>query len=125
MRAIYILGLREAPKLVSTSAIAHELGVSQPSVTSMVKRLASLRLVRHVPYRGVRLTALGERRAKELTRHHRLLELFLVEQLGFSVETVHEEADRLEHALSETVEESIAVALGNPTSDPHGDPIPS
>ncbi len=123
LRAIFKLQAAEAP--VSTSAIAGVMNVSHPSATAMVKRLAARDLVRHAPYRGVRLTERGRALALELTRHHRLLELFLVERLGVSPDAAHAEADRLEHALSETLEERIAASLGDPCSDPHGDPIPS
>ena len=90
----------------------------------MVKKLAALGLAEHVPYRGVDLTPAGEKVALEVVRHHRLLELYLAETLGIAVESVHAEADRLEHALSEELEARIDSALGYPTHDPHGDPIP-
>ena len=124
LRAIFKLTDARTP--TTTSALAAALGVSHPSVTSMVKKLHALQLVAHTPYRGVRLTKQGRGRALalELTRHHRLLELYLVERLGVPKEDVHEEADRLEHALSETVEGLIATSLGDPVCDPHGDPIP-
>ena len=122
LRAIYKLEERGAA--VTTSAIAAAMGVSAPSATSMVKKLDAHRLIEHAPYRGVRLTERGRDLALELTRHHRLLELFLVERLGLPTADAHAEADRLEHALSETVERHIAEVLGDPTSDPHGDPIP-
>src|SRR5918992_5036888 len=109
---------------VSTSAIADRLGVAQPSVTSMLKKLAALGLAEHEPYRGVVLTDKGERVALEVIRHHRLLEQYLAETLGLSIDAVHEEADRLEHALSEELEARIDESLGYPTHDPHGDPIP-
>ena len=122
LRAIF--KLEEAGASVTTSAIAGAMAVSAPSATSMVKKLDALRLIEHAPYRGVRLTDHGRAVALELTRHHRLLELFLVERLGLPAEDAHDEADRLEHALSETVERHIAESLGDPISDPHGDPIP-
>ena len=109
---------------VSTSALAHEQGVSQASASAMVKKLAVLGLAEHAPYRGVVLTAAGERVAIEVIRHHRLLELYLAETLGLHVDDVHAEADRLEHVLSEELESRIDRALGFPTHDPHGDPIP-
>src|SRR5204863_1760989 len=90
----------------------------------MVKKLAALQLVDHEPYRGVRLTDAGERVALEVIRHHRLLELYLAETLGVHVDDVHDEADRLEHVISEELEARIDRALGFPTHDPHGDPIP-
>ena len=109
---------------VTTNAVARRMGVSAPSVTSMLKKLAALGLVVHEPYHGATLTAAGERIAVEIVRHHRLLELYLMQTLGMSIENVHAEADRLEHALSEELEARIDAALGFPTHDPHGDPIP-
>jgi DtxR family Mn-dependent transcriptional regulator len=91
----------------------------------MLKKLATLGLVEHEPYRGARLTPSGERAAIEMIRHHRLLEQYLVTTLGLSIDAVHAEADRLEHALSEELEAAIDASLGFPTHDPHGDPIPS
>jgi DtxR family Mn-dependent transcriptional regulator len=90
----------------------------------MVKKLAALELAVHKPYRGITLTQDGEKVALEVIRHHRLLELYLAETLGVDVNEVHGEAERLEHALSEELEERIDKALGFPTHDPHGDPIP-
>jgi DtxR family Mn-dependent transcriptional regulator len=90
----------------------------------MCKRLGELGLVDHVPYKGVELTPDGERVALEVIRHHRLLELYLARTLGLHVDAVHDEADRLEHVISEELEERIDRALGFPTHDPHGDPIP-
>ena len=109
---------------VSTSALARQQRVSDASASAMVKKLAALGLVEHAPYRGVTLTADGEQVAIEIIRHHRLLELYLAETLGIEVENVHDEADRLEHVLSEELEARIDRALGFPTHDPHGDPIP-
>jgi DtxR family Mn-dependent transcriptional regulator len=91
----------------------------------MVKKLAALELVEHTPYRGVGLTAAGEQVAVEVIRHHRLLELYLAETLGLDVKDVHDEADKLEHVISEELEARIDRALGFPTHDPHGDPIPN
>ena len=108
----------------TTSAIAERMGVSAPSATGMIKRLASLSLVEHERYRGVVLTRAGEKKAIELIRHHRLLEQYLAQALGLPIDAVHAEADRLEHALSEEVEARIDASLGYPTHDPHGDPIP-
>jgi DtxR family transcriptional regulator, Mn-dependent transcriptional regulator len=122
--------LREIYKLqtenehVRTSTLARRMGVAPPSATAMMKRLASDGLVEHQLYRGVRLTRSGERVALELLRHHRLLELYLARTLELGLDAVHAEADRLEHALSETLEDLIDKALGSPTQDPHGDPIP-
>lgn len=116
--------LRTDSGKVTTTALAKRLRVSPASVSAMVKKLAALGLVDHVPYRGVELTRAGERVAVEVIRHHRLLELYLAETLGLHVDDVHAEADRLEHALSEELEQRIDKALGYPTHDPHGDPIP-
>jgi len=119
-----IYKLRLEGKRATTSAIAERLGVRPPSVTAMVKRLSALGLAEHAPYRGVELTPAGERVALEIIRHHRLLELYLAQALGLSLDEVHSEADRLEHALSEELEARIDRSLGYPTHDPHGDPIP-
>jgi DtxR family Mn-dependent transcriptional regulator len=110
---------------VTTSAIAERMGVSPPSATAMVKRLAGLGLVEHERYRGAVLTDRGARLALEVIRHHRLLEQYLAATLGLSLDAVHAEADLLEHALSEEVEARIDALLGYPTHDPHGDPIPT
>jgi DtxR family transcriptional regulator, Mn-dependent transcriptional regulator len=110
---------------VSTNDLAALLDVKPGSVSGMLRKLSSLGLVEHQPYRGVRLTEKGRRVALEVIRHHRLLELFLVENLGMTEDEVHAEAEVLEHALSEELEELIARKLGDPTVDPHGDPIPS
>lgn len=91
----------------------------------MLKKLAELHLVEYVPYQGAALTPAGERIALEVIRHHRLIELYLMEAMGFSWDQVHAEADRLEHAISEEFEDRIAHLLGHPTTDPHGDPIPT
>jgi DtxR family Mn-dependent transcriptional regulator len=101
------------------------MGVAAASATGMVKKLAGLKLARHSPYQGVILTKAGEKMALEVIRHHRLLELYLAEALGYSWDKVHEEAERLEHVISEEFEEKIFEALGRPTRDPHGDPIPT
>jgi DtxR family transcriptional regulator, Mn-dependent transcriptional regulator len=100
------------------------MGVSAPSATGMLKKLSALGLVEHVPYRGAELTKAGERAALELVRHHRLLEQYLAETLGLSIDAVHAEAHRLEHRLSEDVEARIDASLGFPSHDPHGHPIP-
>jgi DtxR family transcriptional regulator, Mn-dependent transcriptional regulator len=110
---------------VSVTALAREQKVSPASASAMVKKLAALELVEHAPYRGVRLTAAGEKVAVEVIRHHRLLELYLADTLGLHVDAVHDEADRLEHVLSDELEAKIDSALGYPTHDPHGDPIPN
>jgi DtxR family transcriptional regulator, Mn-dependent transcriptional regulator len=123
-KAIYALQARhEQP--VATTALAERLGVTPASASGMVKRLDELGLVEHQPYRGVTLTESGRRLALEVMRHHRLLELYLVETLGVPWDRVHAEAEVLEHVLSEELEELISQKLGNPTHDPHGDPIPT
>jgi DtxR family Mn-dependent transcriptional regulator len=109
---------------VTIGAIAKDQSVSAASASSMVKKLAALELLEHEPYRGAKLTDAGERVALEVIRHHRLLELYLAETLGVDVDDVHDEADRLEHVISEELEARIDSALGFPTHDPHGDPIP-
>src|SRR5947207_7518845 len=101
------------------------MGVTPASASAMVKRLDGLGLVTHVPYRGVQLTESGTKVALEILRHHRLLELYLAETLGVPWDRVHDEAEVLEHVLSEELEELIAAKLGDPTHDPHGDPIPT
>jgi DtxR family transcriptional regulator, Mn-dependent transcriptional regulator len=124
VKAIYSLQHgREEP--VSTSALAERLGVTAGSATGMVKKLARMELVRHVPYRGFILTALGRRLALEVIRHHRLLELYLAEAFDMPWDQIHAEAEALEHVLSEELEELIAAKLGDPKIDPHGDPIPT
>ncbi|WP_243095511.1 manganese-dependent transcriptional regulator MntR [Thermus thalpophilus] len=123
LKHLLLLEEKEAP--VSTQALAERLGVRPPSVTEMLKKLAALGLVAYHPYRGARLTEAGRRVALEVLRHHRLLEAYLHQALGFGWEEVHEEAERLEHVISETLEEKIAELLGHPPFDPHGDPIPT
>lgn len=123
-KAIWSLG-RRSRKAVATSAIAERLDVAPASASAMVKRLESLGLAQREPYHGVRLTPAGERVALEVLRHHRLLELYLAEALGMPWDRVHEEAEVLEHAISSELSELIAAKLGNPTHDPHGDPIPT
>jgi len=122
LRQIFVLG--QGGERVSTTALARSQGVSPASASAMVKKLAALGLAEHAPYRGVSLTPAGERVAVEVTRHHRLLELYLARTLGIDVDHVHDEADRLEHVISEELEARIDQALGYPTHDPHGDPIP-
>ena len=122
LRELYKLGQDDTR--VSVTALARAQHVSPASASAMVKKLAALQLVEHAPYRGISLTPAGERVALEVIRHHRLLELYLAETLGVAVEEVHDEADRLEHAISEELEARIDRALGFPTHDPHGDPIP-
>jgi DtxR family Mn-dependent transcriptional regulator len=123
-KAIYALESRGS-EAVSTNALAERLGVTPASASGMIKRLCELGLVEHRPYRGVSLTEQGRRVALEVMRHHRLLELYLVQDLGVPWDQVHKEAEVLEHVLSEELEELIAAKLGDPTHDPHGDPIPT
>ena len=120
-----IYTMQERGEKVSTSVVSERLGVSDATVTMLFKDFATAGWVEHVPYRGVRLTPLGERKAMEVIRHHRLLELYLARELGYSWDKVHDEADRLEHVISEEFEEKLDALLGHPTVDPHGDPIPS
>jgi len=122
-KAIYALETRDGS--ASTSALAELLEIRPASVSGMLRKLVEMGLAEHEPYHGVRLTERGRRVALEVIRHHRLLELFLVESLGMTWDEVHAEAEVLEHALSEEVEELISEKLGHPTVDPHGDPIPS
>src|SRR3954471_16200699 len=121
VKAVWTLS-RKGP--VTTTGIAAELGVAPASATAMLKKLAKLKLVDHEPYHGVTLTRAGERVALEVVRHHRLVERFLVEALGVPWDEVHQEAERWEHVLSEELEQRMDAALGFPTTDPHGDPIP-
>ncbi len=123
VKRIYALSGSGGP--VGTNDLAERLGVTPASVSAMLRKLAELGLVDHVPYKGVRLTAEGERLALEVTRHHRLLELYLAEHLGVPWDRVHEEADALEHVISADLEARIAAKLGHPTHDPHGAPIPT
>jgi len=123
-KAIYALEQR-GNGAVTNNALAERLGVTPASASSMVKKLDELGLVTHAPYKGVKLTGGGRRVALEVLRHHRLLELYLAESLGVPWDRVHDEAEVLEHVLSEELEELIAAKLGNPTHDPHGDPIPN
>jgi DtxR family transcriptional regulator, Mn-dependent transcriptional regulator len=123
LKAIYKLG--QGRDVVSTSDVAERLDVSAASATNMVKRLARLRLVAYARYQGFALTPAGQKIALEIIRHHRLIELYLAQHLGVPLEHVHDEAERMEHVLSEEVEARMATALGNPVRDPHGDPIPS
>jgi DtxR family Mn-dependent transcriptional regulator len=123
-KAIFTLESREEEP-VSTNALAERLDITPGSVSAMLRKLEELELAVHLPYRGVRLTEKGRRVALEVIRHHRLLELFLAETLEMPWDMVHAEAEVLEHVLSEELEELIAAKLGDPTLDPHGDPIPS
>ncbi|WP_027483304.1 metal-dependent transcriptional regulator [Deinococcus pimensis] len=122
LKQLYLLGQHGR---VSTQALADSLGVSAPSTTNMLRRLAELGLVTHQPYQGAALSPEGERVALEILRHHRLLELYLHRALGYPLDEVHDEAERLEHVISEAFEDRIAEWLGHPDFDPHGDPIPA
>src|SRR5438309_7621455 len=125
LKTIYKLAHQQGDEPVGTGALAEALAVTAPSATGMLKKLAELHLVEHSPRRGVTLTPAGEKVALEVVRHHRLLELYLHEALGYGWDEVHSEAERLEHVLSEAMEEKIDAFLGRPVLDPHGDPIPS
>ena len=123
LKTIYMLAQEASP--VSTSRIAEARDVKPASATSMIQRLAKLNLVNYEKHYGVTLTPDGEKLALEVLRHHRLIELYLIEALGFTWDEVHEQADILEHVISEKLEERIAAVLNYPEFDPHGDPIPS
>ncbi len=123
IKTIYTLAQEESP--VSTSRVAAARSVKPASATSMIQRLAKLKLVNYEKHYGVTLTEAGEKLALEVIRHHRLLELYLMEALGFRWDEVHEQADILEHVISEKLEERIAAALNYPAFDPHGEPIPA
>jgi len=127
LKAIYHLREETGSERISTNQLSAYLGVAAPSTTEMLKKMAALepRLVEYQPYGGVRLTAVGEKAALEVIRHHRLIETYLNRFLGFSWDEVHEEAEQLEHAISEELEERIAQALNYPRTDPHGEPIPT
>ena len=123
LKAIY--KLQRGRDAVSTSALARRLHVAAASATAMVQRLARLKLVSYHRYHGLTLTPAGQRIALETIRHHRLIELYLAQHLGVSLDKVDREAEKMEHVLSDDVELRIAAALGNPAADPHGDPIPA
>jgi DtxR family Mn-dependent transcriptional regulator len=126
LKSIYKLGRGpEAGAMVSTTLISERMGVSAASATNMVKKLSEMRLLEHRPYQGVELTEAGVRVALEIVRHHRLLELYLRQALGYDWDAVDAEADRLEHAISEDFEDRIDEALGFPTVGAHGEPIPT
>ncbi len=120
-----VFGILEHCDRATTSSIAERMGIAPPSVTAMVKKLADLRLVTREPYQGVRLTAMGEKAAAEVVRHHRLIETYLADALGVPWDRVHDEAEKMEHVISEDLEDRIDGALGHPTVDPHGAPIPA
>ena len=122
-KTIYALS-QEREGLVLNGEVAERLGVTPATATSMLKRLAELSLVEYFPYKGVSLTPAGEKVALEVIRHHRLIEAYLAEALGMPEDRVHEEAEVLEHYISEELEELIAAKLGEPRHDPHGTPIP-
>jgi DtxR family Mn-dependent transcriptional regulator len=124
LKGIYTLRRDGDGSRASTSAIAERMKVSAASATNMMQKLAELKLVDYVPYKGVSLTRAGEKIALEVIRHHRLIELYLAQALGYSWDEVHDEAERLEHVISEELEDRIDAMLGYPTRDPHGDPIP-
>lgn len=124
LKKIYKLQIQQT-EMVSTTDISKEMGVSSASVTGMLKRLATMNFVDYNSYKGVRLTNQGEKIALEIIRHHRLLETYLKELLGYPLEKIHDEACRLEHVISEEFADKITEMLGNPTHDPHGHPIPT
>ncbi|CAN5766303.1 metal-dependent transcriptional regulator [soil metagenome] len=123
LKAVY--RLQEKGGAATTQALSEELNVTGPSVTNMVKRLHEMRLLMYTRYQGVELTLAGEKIALEVIRHHRLLELYLAETLGYSWDEVHDEAEKLEHHVSDDLEARMDSVLGFPTHDPHGDPIPN
>jgi len=123
IKAIYKARLESGE--VSTQNLAARVQVTSPAASKMLKRLAALRLIEHMPYQSVRLTDAGEKMALEIIRHHRLVELYLVQALGYGWDEVHAEAERLEHHISENFEDRIDALLGHPTACPHGDPIPT
>lgn len=125
LKAIYKLESSGDGKGVPTSQLAKELGVANASVTNMIKRLSGLGMVTYESYYGANLTQSGRKIALEMIRHHRLLELYLAEMLGYSWDQVHDEAEKLEHHISEQFEDKISELLNNPKFDPHGDPIPT
>ncbi len=123
LKTIYLL--QKDQEKVSTTAIAQQMNVSAASVTGMIRKLGSMGLLNYTSYQGVELTKGGKKIAQEIIRHHRLLELYLVEIMGFTWDKVHDEADKLEHVISEEFEEKMSEALGHPTTDPHGHAIPA
>jgi DtxR family Mn-dependent transcriptional regulator len=125
LKAIYSLSEHEADARVSTNTLSERLSISAPSVTDMAQRLSAAGLVDYEKYRGVALTESGRRVALQVLRRHRLIELYLARELGFSLADVHQEAEALEHAASDAFVEAVARRLGNPHFDPHGDPIPA
>lgn len=122
-KAVYVIG-RDREGLVQNGEVAARLGVAPATATTMLRKLATLGLAEYVPYKGVELTPAGDRVALEVIRHHRLIEAFLAETLGMPRDRVHAEAEVLEHYISEDLEALIAAKLGEPSHDPHGNPIP-
>ena len=122
-KAVYVLG-RDREGLVTNGEVAARIGVAPATATTMLRKLAELGLAEYVPYKGVELSPAGERVALEVIRHHRLIEAFLAETLGMPHDRVHAEAEVLEHYISEDLEKLIAAKLGEPSHDPHGNPIP-
>ena len=122
-KAVYVLG-HDREGLVTNGEVATRLGVTPATATTMLRKLAELGLAEYVPYKGVELSPAGERVALEVIRHHRLIEAFLAETLGMPPDRVHAEAEVLEHYISEDLEKLIAAKLGEPSHDPHGNPIP-
>jgi DtxR family Mn-dependent transcriptional regulator len=123
LKTIYILAQEESP--VTTSKVAEAREIKPSSVTSMVQRMEKMGYVHYQKHRGVTLTNAGKKIALEMIRHHRIIELYLTQELGFGWEEVHEQAEVLEHVISEELEARMAAVLGNPTRDPHGEPIPT
>jgi DtxR family Mn-dependent transcriptional regulator len=123
LKSVY--ALQQEMERVSTNALADVLGISAPSVTDMAQRLEEAGLLDYQKYRGVVLTDRGQRAALQIIRRHRLIELYLVEQLGYALHEVHDEAENLEHAVSDRFVEAVSARLGHPLLDPHGDPIPA
>lgn len=123
LKAIY--HLLQSKGQANTNDLAKSMNVSAPTVTQMIKRLVELKLATHEPYKGITLTTTGDKMALETIRHHRLIEQYLYEALGVPWDKVHKEAEKLEHVISEDLEERMAEALNHPTHDPHGSPIPS
>ncbi len=120
-----IFEIQKETEKVTTNSISEKLGVAPASVTSMMKKLSEKKLITHKRYQGVKLTGPGQKIALEVIRHHRLVELYLAEALGVPWDQVHDEAEKWEHVLSEDLEDRMDKALGYPTRDPHGSPIPS
>ena len=125
LKAIYKLQNGDNTQMVPTSALAESMAVAPASVTNMCKKLAELNLLEYEPYQGVKFSSTGQKLALEIVRHHRLIELYLAEALAVPWDQVHAEAEKLEHVISEDLEERMAAALGDPKFDPHGAPIPT